>query len=271
MKNKGQLIITDLLLYTIIITLIIGVIIGFTQHINEKQSTTINHHETDKIAQNTIDTLTNSPGKPTTWNEKISDETIIGLKMTENNTKLSYKKIVKLKENPELLKQLIPDNINYELLLENTTNTIHIAENIKDSNKTNIYVKQKPVKIDYNLNITSITSDKNITCPLHHTRNYNCISYILNQEDLKNGNYYLLSNTSDDYIITNTYDDELHIKSTDKPVNQDLSKLIRNTNQTIYIHTENNNNSYLVYDTNNIKPTYNMINGENYILKLKIY
>lgn len=273
MKTHGQLIITDLLLYIIIITLIVGIIIGFTHSINEKQSNTLNHHEIDTIAQNTINTLTMNTGTPTNWQDENTYNIIIGLKHDENHSKLSYTKIEKLKKNPQLIQQLIPDNLNYELTLENNTHKQTLSKNTPDLNKTNIYVKSKPVKIDYDINITSINSNKNnTTCPLKHDTNYNCIPYTLNHEKLENGKYYLVSDIQLDCIITNTYNNEIKIKTNNNnPINDEIAKLIRNENQTIYIHIQNNNNTYLIYDTHNIKPTYNMINNENYVLKLKIY
>ena len=82
MNSKGQLIITELILYIIIIVICISMILYIFNTINNNNQVMIlDNRMTNQILEDTMDTLIMSEGTPSNW-DNLSDKDIktIGLR-----------------------------------------------------------------------------------------------------------------------------------------------------------------------------------------------
>ncbi|MGN1321056.1 MAG: hypothetical protein ACI4VJ_00560 [Methanosphaera sp.] len=282
MNSKGQLIITDLMLYLILLTIILGIIIYTIDNINDNQVSSLNNHETDQILTDTLNTIIKTEGTPSNWeNESLNNIKIIGLRKNSTSSMISYDKLMKLKSNNQLLSNLLPTGTNYELSIHPKNNPNHntiIVTRGSVSSDRNVYSMEAPVIIDYGYNISSIYNHNySNTCPLHHEKDnkeWSCKAFNINKSTLNKGTYYIIVDKDTDYILTNTYNETITGKTEDNitEINQKLEQLIRDDNDTIYIHIHSNKKQiYLAYDTNNRKNYLNSIkNPQIYILTLKI-
>ena len=73
MNSKGQLIITELILYIIIIVICISMILYIFNTINNNQVMILDNRMTNQILEDTMDTLIMSEGTPSTW-DNLSDK-----------------------------------------------------------------------------------------------------------------------------------------------------------------------------------------------------
>ena len=98
MNSKGQLIITELILYIIIIVICISMILYIFNTINNNQVMTLDNRMTNQILEDTMDTLIMSEGTPSNW-DNLSDKDIktIGLRKNSLSYQISYNKLSKLK------------------------------------------------------------------------------------------------------------------------------------------------------------------------------
>ena len=145
--TKAQLIIADLVVYIIVFMIIIAIITTLTIALDRKESEIINNQEYDMIAQNTINAeeVANHPvvysGKEVTG-YTCDNIKMIGLRSNETTNMISYMKLVKLKQNPQLMNKLLDYNIAYELTLkdvQNPQNTeIIIKSHHNQNNKMNL-------------------------------------------------------------------------------------------------------------------------------------
>lgn len=275
--TKAQLIIADLVVYIIVFMIIIAIITTLTIAFDRKESEIINNQEYDMIAQNTINALIKSTGTPTNWDKTpTSNIKMIGLRSNETTNMISYMKLVKLKQNPQLMNKLLDYNIAYELTLkdvQNPQNTEIIIKSHHNQNNKNIYTKDAIVKLDYGYNITQIKTQTNIICPMNHTQNYECMPITVENSTLRDGSYYLLSNCSNNYyIIENSHNENTTGHMVNDTINQKIASLMNNVNETLYFHVNSGGGDvYLIYDVNNIKPNYENITTKTHILTLKIY
>lgn len=275
--TKAQLIIADLVVYIIVFMIIIAIITTLTIALDRKESEIINNQEYDMIAQNTINALIKSTGTPTNWDKTpTSNIKMIGLRSNETTNMISYMKLVKLKQNPQLMNKLLDYNIAYELTLkdvQNPQNTEIIIKSHHNQNNKNIYTKDAIVKLDYGYNITQIKTQTNIICPMNHTQNYECMPITVENSTLRDGSYYLLSNCSNNYyIIENSHNENTTGHVVNDTINQKIASLMNNVNETLYFHVNSGGGDvYLIYDVNNIKPNYENITTKTHILTLKIY
>ena len=280
MNSKGQLIITDLMLYIIILVFVVGMVIYTLNILNDNNVVTLSNNELNHILQDTVDTLVKTEGSPSNW-DNVSTNNIktVGLRKNSSTLSISYNKLIKLKNNDYLVDKFIPDGLDYSLNVyseDNPQNQLHIAGEYSLSNKKNIYSKQVPIIIDYGYDIYAICND-NITnyCPYNHNNlssNWICKPFLINKTSLNNGKYYILTNKNNEYILSNTYNhqitDEMSIK---KEINSQLDSLLESDNDTIYIHINTQNTAYLVYDSNNLEEYLDSVyNPEVYILNLSI-
>lgn len=275
--TKAQLIMADLVVYIIVFMIIIAIITTLTIALDRKESEIINNQEYDMIAQNTINALIKSTGTPTNWDKTpTSNIKMIGLRSNETTNMISYMKLVKLKQNPQLMNKLLDYNIAYELTLkdvQNPQNTEIIIKSHHNQNNKNIYTKDAIVKLDYGYNITQIKTQTNIICPMNHTQNYECMPITVENSTLRDGSYYLLSNCSNNYyIIENSHNENTTGHMVNDTINQKIASLMNNVNETLYFHVNSGGGDvYLIYDVNNIKPNYENITTKTHILTLKIY
>lgn len=277
MNNKGQIIITDMLLYLIILTVILGIIVYTTSTLNDNQVTRTNNKQIKNILEDTLSMLTKTSGTPANWQYlDTNDIKIIGLK-SENSQLLNYNKLMKLKQNNQLLDELIPVNMDYSLTLypKNNPNSKElIAGKEYLINKKQIQSKDTTVVLDYEYKTTSFTKDSNAdTCSYNHDNQWSCKTITINETLLNHGKYYIVTDALTEYVLSNTYQDNITGQTKNKiNINQQLEQLKCNENQTIYIHIKTNtNNTCLVYDSNNREKYLDtVIRPEIYILNLKI-
>ncbi|WP_455645685.1 hypothetical protein [Methanosphaera sp.] len=281
MNSKGQLIITDLIFYIIILTIILAMIVYTMNNINNNQVSTLNNYESNQLVENTLDTLIKTEGSPTNWNT-INENNIktIGLKKDSTSSLISYDKLIKLKNNNYLLTNMFPESTTYSLIMypkNNPENITYIAgEHTLDTNK-NIYSKEADIMLDYGYDIIRINgADVNNKCPDNHdTENgsWSCKPLEINTAQIDNGIFYIITGDSTNYILANSYNQEIigDVENT-MDINNNLKSLIVQDNDTIYIHINTNkNNTYIIYDMNNRKDYLNYIlNPEIYKLKLTI-
>lgn len=277
MNNKGQLIITEILLYLIMLTVILAIIVYATSTLNDNQVTRTNNKQIKNILEDTLSTLTKTSGTPTNWQYLDTEEIkTVGLK-SENNKLLNYNKLIKLKQNKQLLDKLIPSNMEYSLTLypkNNPNNKQIIAGKEYLTNKKQIQSKDVIVVFDYEYNIISFNKEnKTDTCPYNHDNEWNCKTITISKTLLNQGKYYIITDSNTEYVISNTYQENITGQINDKiNINNQLEQLRSNENQTIYIHIKTDtNNIYLVYDSNNREEYLKtVIEPEIYVLNLKI-
>ena len=75
MNSKGQLIITELILYIIIIVICISMILYIFNTINNNQVMILDNRMTNQILEDTMDTLIMSERTPSNW-DNLSDKDI---------------------------------------------------------------------------------------------------------------------------------------------------------------------------------------------------
>ena len=274
MNDKGQIIITEILFYLLILLIILSIIIYATETINNDQVTKLNNRQLNTLLDDNLQVLTKTSGKPQNWEKlNINEIETTGLKDGESNH-LSYDKITRLKENPQLLERQFPEDMDYSLILypKNNPNSIQtIAKRGTFHNKKQSYTKSTMVLINYNMKCISFYNN-NETCPYEHDAKWSCITININENILSNTKYYLISDSNIEYIISNTYSDNITGQTKRTCINNQLNQLIRNNNQTIHIHAKGyTKNTYLVYDTNGREIFIeSVIKPEIYVLKLKI-
>lgn len=280
MNSEGQLIITDLMLYIVILIFVVGMVIYALNLIDDNDVVTLSNHEINQILQDTLDTLVKTEGFPATWdNISINDIKTVGLRKNSSVSGISYNKLIKLKNNDYLMDKFIPGGLDYSLNMYskgNPENQLHIAGEYSLSNKKNIYSKQVPIIIDYSYDIYAICKD-NLTdyCSYNHNNsssNWICKPFPINKTSLNNGKYYILTNKNNKYTLSNTYNhqitDEMSVK---KEINSQLTSLLESDNDTIYIHINTQNAAYLVHDSNNMEEYLDSVyNPEVYMLNLSI-
>ena len=131
MNSKGQLIITELILYIIIIVICISMILYIFNTINNNQVMILDNRMTNQILEDTIDTLIMSEGTPSNW-DNLSDKDIktIGLRKNSLSYQISYNKLSKLKNNTDLIDDFFPKGLSYSLIVypkNNPKNQEYIA------------------------------------------------------------------------------------------------------------------------------------------------
>lgn len=276
MNNKGQIIITDILLYLIILLVIFSIVIYATVTLNDNQVTRINNKQLNNLLEDSISALTKTSGTPNNWEElNVNKVDTVGLKSPKNQL-LSYDKLIKLKNNPYLLDKYFPTGIDYSLTMyskSNPNNEVLIAGKSNFNNKKQIQSKSTVVLFDYAFDITSFKKENmTVYCPYNHSEQWICKTINVNDESLSSGKYYIISDSDVKYIISNTYSENITGQTKKTCINNQLEQLMRNQNQTIFLHIlTNNNNTYLVYDTDNKEEFLDeVIKPKVYVLNMKI-
>lgn len=276
MNNKGQIIITDILLYLILLLVIFSLVIYATETLNDNQVTKINNKQANQFLKDSLSTLTKTSGTPSNWEYSSSNNIqTIGLKSNKGQL-LSYDKLIKLKSNPNLLDEYFPDSLDYSLTLYPRDN-VNIKELIagKNSFTNNKQVQSKSVLVlfDYEFNTLSFNKENSSeSCPYKHDNQWVCKAININELSLSSGKYYIISDSNVEYIFSNTYSQNATGQTNKLCINNHLERLRKNTNQTIYLHIKaDNNNTYLVYDTKNReKFLEEVIKPRTYVLNMKI-
>lgn len=275
MNSKGQLIITDILFYLVMLVIILSLIVYATSILNDNQVSRINNRQLNNILEDTLSALTQTSGTPTNWEyHDTKDIKSIGLK-SDNSQLISYTKLVKLKNNPELLYNYFPQGVSYTLTLypkDNPNNIQLIAGSNYLNNKKQVQSKSMTAIIDYEYDITSL-SDNMKSCPYNHDRQWQCTAFTITDSILSNGQYYIVTDSQTEYILSNTYSYNITGQTNNKVnINKQLKQLKINENQTIVLHIKNTtNNTCLVYDSNNREKFLESVTEpEIYVLTLKV-
>ena len=276
MNNKGQIIITDLLLYIIILIVILSLITFTIVTLNDNQVTRINNKQLNSILEDNMNTLTKTSGTPSNWEKtNLKNLKTIGLK-SENNHLISYEKLMKLKNNNQLLNDYFPSGVSYELTLypkNNPDNKMLISGNPL-SNKKQILSKSEVILLDYGFQTTSFNKDNNNeSCYYNHNSSWSCKAFTISKTLLNEGKYYIITNSKTEYVLSNTFSENITEESEGiTKINKQLEQLLKTENETIHIHIKNNkNHTYITYDNNNNEEFLKqVIKPETYILNMKI-
>ena len=276
MNDKGQIIITDILLYLIILLVIFSMLIYATVTLNDNQVTRINNKHLNQLLDDSLYSLTKTSGTPNTWEESNSNNVdTIGLKSTKNQL-LSYDKLIKLKNNPYLLDRFFPAGLDYSLTLYPQDNIYEkelIAGKNIFNNKKQVQSKSVLVLFDYDFNTLSFNKETSReSCPYKHDNQWICKPINIDELLLTSGKYYIISESNVEYIFSNTYSENITGQTNKLCINNQLEQLRKNSNQTIFLHIKtDDNNTYLVYDKNNRENFLEeVIKPKVYILNIKI-
>lgn len=276
MKSNGQLIISDLLLYVIVL-LFIFIFVVYIYGVIDDESTdmTGDSYYNSKLNE-VINTLTKTEGSPSNWNElSINKITTVGLCKSNHLHQVSYDKLVRLRDDSVLSSKYFSDvDYIYMYPKDNPSNVINIKGKYIRGDGKNVYTKSTLVNIDYDFDILSINNNSvDYTCPVNHSNDWSCRSFMINQSTLDEGRYYLVTNHSSKILLSNTYGDsiELNIKGYDD-LTDSLKSLYKDNSESITIHVDDNSiDNYLVYDRNNRKQYLDsVIHPDIYILRVGI-
>ena len=264
MNSKGQIIITDLIFYLIIITAILSILIYSFAVINDSQVENIEIANMNQVLEDVTGTLM-TPGIPYNWHETGNVEQV-GLSVNNSSDRISYQKVMRLNENPELLGDYFPAGIMYSIYLEPLNKS---EENITIADTglgKNVYQKTRNVVMDYGYESLLI---KNVDCcPLNHTDNYTCGFINVNRTGLNEGKYYLVSENGTTYLLSNTYNEI--ITGDDTELNSNMNILLHGDGDTIHIHIPDKKNTYIVYDKFNQKDKlYSVLEPDIYTLHIE--
>ncbi len=158
--------------------LLITVIIGISANAmdiagNQIQSSSF-EQSSQRIMENAADILIKTPGNPANWEEyrNVNDfipgllEDTMGTNVLTPNL-LSKRKIFCLKQNPGLVKKLIPSYMNASLVIypmNPLLTPITITNKNPPDDAADIYVINRTVMYDYGLITPYLCIDPNITC-----------------------------------------------------------------------------------------------------------
>lgn len=264
MNSKGQIIITDLLFYLIIVTIILSIVIYSFSMINDNQVENIQIANMNQLLEDFTQNLM-SEGIPGNWNENNVIQ--VGLAVNNSSNRISYQKLQRLKENTYLLDKYFPEGIRYSVYLEPLNKSQEEIIISRSDLGKNIYHKTRTVMFDYGYEVLPINNE--INCPLNHTENYNCIYLNINKTSLNEGKYYLVSKNSINYSLSNTYNEI--ITGCNDELNNNLNQLLHEDEDTIFIHISNKNETYLVYDKFNQRDNLNsVLNPDIYVLHVEV-
>ena len=278
MNSEGQLIISDLLLYLVLLTFVFILIIYLYGVIDDDSTDVVGDSYYNNKLNSLMSMLVLSSGSPSNW-EYLSDEKIdsIGLCKSNESYVISYDKLIRLRDDDYLLDKFFCD-VDYVRLYprDNPDNSINIHGKYTSGTNKNILTKSVVVIMDYGFDILPIVNDTiDYNCPLNHfndSHSWTCKSILVDSSRLSNGKYYLVTNRSCRYVLSNTYGDSYSYHSSGYADITDKIKTLcnDNDNETITIHIDNSNTTnYLVYDD---KDRYNhiasVIYPEVYIIQI---
>lgn len=272
--EKGQLIITDLILYVIILMVVLSFIIYLTDYINSSNVSKLSGDEINQLLDNTMDVLVHSPGDPYNWNY-LSNSKIKTVGLQNPNSNLtSYDKLLKIKNDNSLIDNMLPENLDYSILLlsANGTNQILLAGGVVNS--SNIYTKSETIIIDYGYTTTYINSMNN-DCSYQHDDICSCSVVNINKTQLDTSKYYIVTSNDAKYLIQNSYNETITGETNDHTscINEYLEELLHSEEDSFYIHVmDNGSDTFLVEDQNDRSEyLYSVIEPELYIISMSIY
>ncbi len=264
----------------ILLTVIIGISADAMDIAGNKIYDYSTENSLDRIANDAADILINTPGSPENWEEiKYSAHITPGLAKYETGKKrvvgntLSIRKISRLKKEPEMLTQMLPESTSYNLIIYPTDQSLQIfviqnqthpnnIGDIKVINRTilydyelmDIYLSIKPDIYNENSESEYVCTHINMEGHDHKRPDFNksesgwiCTPFTINMEDINSKDFYILTDPNvlnENYTYNPTWiidTPDNHIlnaqKFTSKPVNINsiISNLSRNKSKETFV------------------------------------
>ncbi len=161
LDNLGQVFTIDIMFALLLITVFIGVSANAMDIAGNKILEYSTEQSLQRIAGDTADVLIKTPGVPENWeNGKYFASATPGLAEIDSRTKmvvgntLSMRKMLYLKENPEILKRILPAGMDYSLMIYPTNKSVPIVgvqEKSPRKNVGDVSVVNRTVLYDYML------------------------------------------------------------------------------------------------------------------------
>lgn len=225
MDDSGIIFSVDAMLAMILIVVLIGYSADAMDITGNKLHDYASEQSYQRVIGSTADTLIKSPGNPENW-ENINHLQMVtpGLGEIENHrmilNTLSMKKILALKNNPELMEKMIPEGVGYNLMIypvDPSLRSIPIFNKNIPRTAADIYVVNRTVAVDYQkfkiyaaikMDQFMNTDDKNrFICPnsfllynKHKTPDFNtrmdgwiCVPFNIGRDDLNSKDLYLIT------------------------------------------------------------------------------
>jgi hypothetical protein len=159
LDQHGQIFTLEALLSLVLVIVIIGISANAMDISSNKIHEYTFEQSYQRIVGDLVDVLIKTPGSPRNW-EKIKsiDNVTPGLAEIDESTKeivsdtLDMNKIIRLKDNPELLSRMVPEGFNYSLMiypLKSNLPTISIINRTPSQYVSDIYVVNRTVLCDY--------------------------------------------------------------------------------------------------------------------------
>jgi hypothetical protein len=280
LDRKGQAFTIDAMFALILLTVIIGISADAMDIAGNKIHDYTTENSLDRIANDAADILIYTPGSPDNWEEiKYSTHITPGLAKYENGKKrvvsntLSMRKMSRLKQEPEMLTQMLPESTSYNLIIYPTEQSlpIFVVQNqtppnnigdIKVVNRTilydyelmDIYLSIKPDIYNENNESGYLCTHINMGNDDHKRPDFKisksgwlCVPFTINMEDINSKDFYLLTdpnvlnenyNYNPKWII-DTPDNKIldAQKFTSKPanINSIISDLSRNKSKGTFV------------------------------------
>jgi hypothetical protein len=220
--SSGQIFTIDALLALLLITILIGISANTMGIVGDKILEYSSEQSIQRIAGDTADELIKTPGMPENWeNYKYFTNIVPGLADIENGTNkfgniLSMRKISSLKKNPELIKRLLPENMDCNLIIYQINTSIPVIDLIsKTPLKGDVSVVNRTVLYDYKLidiysnikpDVIHVNGSEYI-CTHSYTNPYShkppdfnsrksgwlCAAFNIDLEDIKSKDFYILT------------------------------------------------------------------------------
>lgn len=272
MNSRAQIILTDLLLYLIVLSFVLVFSLYLYSNLDINSSDELTMQSMQDYVDDLCDVLLKTGGNPNSWYLSNSDDIrTIGLACNSSYV-ISYDKLLRLREDNDLIYTVLPSFLKCNIVISstsNSSNSFNIINSYTSETNKNIFTKEVPIIIDYGYNISNIYDNNSInSCPYNHLNSSNswyCKSFNINKSQLNNSDVYLVGKDFK-IMLSNSYGDSINASSKSYiNINKYLDDLITGSEDTIYIHIScDNPNNYLVFDYNNRPEFLNTIYDNNY-------
>ena len=258
--DNGQILSLDLLLYVLVLAVVFllasYIYLSFEDSSSDMITDSVNDYRLDLL----VDTLFKTPGYPYNWDLlSVGDVEAIGLSVNNSSYLISYDKLLKLKNNPDLIYTIFPSQFKCNIVLvsgDYPSQSINIIKRYTPTSNDDVLTRRVPIIIDYGYNISHIDSNKdNYNCPYNHSNGedyWRCKSFNISRQLLGENRCYVLS-TNSNIILSNTYGENVSMHSKDYiDITDTLMGLIHQDEDTIYVHIHSHDDdNYFVCDKNN--------------------
>lgn len=225
MDDSGIVFTIDAMLAMILIVVLIGYSADAMDVTGNKLHDYVSEQSFQRVMGCTADTLIKTPGNPDNWEDSKHLQwvtpglgEIMGHRMVDNT--LSMKKIMALRNNPELIDKMIPEGVSYSLMIypmDPSLQTITISNKYVPKNAADVYVVNRTIAVDYqrikiyskvNMHELINTNEKTqFICP-HSFLQYNkhqipdfktkkegwlCVPFNIGTDDLNSKDIYLIT------------------------------------------------------------------------------